>query len=206
MFSALIDSGCSHSFISSDIVSQYSIACTSLSSPLKLTLFDGSFSGYITHAVELLIKFSDMSSDMWTFLETTLSTGCDLALGLDWLCSRNPSIDWSNGSVSLGTLNGSIGTSSFTVYKPVMAASRVGDSLAPPASNPSDSDSVSKPCELQTSAPGEQSSEILPNVEVINASAFCSLIEEGPLVFVIVMPSIESLITATVPCKSVPMF
>jgi hypothetical protein len=56
-------------------------------------------------------------------------------------------------------------------------------------------DLASKPCELRASAPGKQSSETPLDIDVIDAPAFCSLIEEGPLTFGIVMPSIESLIT-----------
>ena len=198
-FSALIDSGCSHSFISSEIVSKHHLIRSSLPKPLKLTLFDGSFSGHITHSVSLPLIFSDHSSDTWTFLETTLAHGCHFALGLDWLRARNPLIDWSNGSVSLGTTNGSIGNSSLAAYMSGMAAHSAEDSLAPSASSYSSHPSTTAPLDRdhRNPAPGEQSVDTLAlDIEVIDPTAFCSVIKEGPLAFGIIMPSIESLISA----------
>jgi hypothetical protein len=200
-FSALIDCGCSHSFISSDLVAEYNIPRNPLSKPLKLVLFDGSFSGYITSSVDLPIRFSDNSSDVWTFLETTLSSECHFALGLDWLRSRNPTINWSDGSVSLGTPSSSVGKTTLAAYKYVMAAPSAKELLAPFASPesslPNSPTLVSVDRDPRNYAPGEQSVEpFKSDIEIIDASAFCSLIEEGPLTFGIVMPSIESPILA----------
>ena len=193
----LIDSGCSHSFISDSIVSLYALPRKSLPKPLKLTLFDGSFSGFISHSVELTFNFSDNSSDTWTFLETTLSHECQLALGLDWLRTRNPKIDWSSGSVSLGTLSSSIGTPSLAAYKFGMAACPSQDILASSATSVHTSTSTSKDRDLRSQAPGEFSVELSQiDIEIIEPSAFCTLIEEGPLAFGIVMPSLESSISA----------
>ncbi len=165
---------------------------------MKLTLFDGSFSGYVSHSVELPFRFSDNSSDAWTFLETTISNDCQVALGLDWLRSRNPSIDWSIGSVSLGTSNSSVGSPSLAAYKSSMAALASLDSLASSVAPPvppflSASSTISSvDRDPRSTAPGEQLIETSPDIEIIDPSAFCALIEEGPLTFGIVMPTIES--------------
>lgn len=194
-FLALIDCGCSHSFISSDIVEKYSLPRSVLPRQLKLTLFDGSFSGFITHSVKVPFQFSDNHSDTWTFLETTLSSDCQLALGLDWLRSRNPSIDWSTGTVSLGTPPGSVGNSSFAAYSAGMAAHSEEESLAP--SSPSSSVPSSVDRDLRIPAPGEQLTENpVTDIEILDASAFCSMIEEGPLAFGIVLPPRESSVFA----------
>jgi hypothetical protein len=121
-FSALIDCGCSHSFISSDIVSKFSLPHKSLQNHLKLTLFDGSLSNYITHSVKLLIKFLNGLNNCWTFFETTLSLNCHFTLGLNWLCTQNPQINWATGSVSLGSLE-PVGTSSLAAYSEDMTVS-----------------------------------------------------------------------------------
>src|ERR1700753_4490377 len=72
-------------------------------------------------------------------------------------------------------------------------------SLAPSASSYSSHPSTTAPLDRdhRNPAPGEQSVDTLAlDIEVIDPNAFCSVIKEGPLAFGIIMPSIESLISA----------
>ena len=103
-FAALLDCGCSHSFISSDLVSKFRLSRKSLLKPIKLTLFDGSAPNVIKNTVEVPIRFSSGLIENWSFFETTLAEGYHFALGLDWLRHRNPSIDWSNSTLSFGSV------------------------------------------------------------------------------------------------------
>src|ERR1700744_5576806 len=103
-FAALLDCGCSHSFISSDLVSKFRLSRKSLLKPIKLTLFDGSAPNVIKNTVEVPIRFSSGLIENWSFFETTLAEGYHFALGLDWLHHRNPSIDWSNSTLSFGSV------------------------------------------------------------------------------------------------------
>ena len=195
-FAALIDCGCSHSFISCDIVSKYSLSRISLPRPLKLTLFDGSSPSFVTHSVELSFRFENGTLDSFRFLETTLSLDCQFALGLDWLRSRNPVINWAQGTLALGVPSEPLG---ILVREAPLGSVRPQskDQLATFATSCL-SDHSSQDRDLRTSAPGE--SVIGPlvsvDIDIVDPSAFCSLIEEGPLTFGIIMPSIESSISA----------
>ena len=195
-FQALIDSGCSDSFISSETVTKYSLPRQPLPNRLKLILFDGSLAGYITHYVELNFNLSNNIPDSWKFYETILSNNCQFAFGLDWLSTRNPMIDWSTGAVSLGTPSRPIGNSNLAAYKFVMAAPIAKDTLASFQSTPSTSASVSLDRYHRNGTPGESAELPEFDIELIGASAFCSLIEEGPLTIGMMMLSSESLITA----------
>ena len=199
-FSALVDCGCSHSFVSTDIVSRYSIPRKSLRKPLKLMLFDGSHVNSIYFEVELPIRFLTGTIDKWTFLETVLSPGCHFAFGLDWLRSRNPSIDWVAGTVTLPASE-PLGTPSLAAYSDNMAAPKPQDPLASCANSANSANSgvsSSQDRDLRTNAPGEQVDETSQStdISIVDPSAFCLIIEEGPLMFGIVMPSIESSISA----------
>ena len=98
----LIDSGSSRSFIDSRFVSDQGIPTTKLPLPLTLRLFDGSIapSGKISDCIQTQFRLPLLPSETWNFLVTPLDSSCDLVLGLDWLRSRNPIVDWKSGEVA----------------------------------------------------------------------------------------------------------
>ena len=77
---------------------------TSLRRPLKLRLFDGSSTsaGLIQSFTKLKIRFPDGTEHSVRFLVTRLHPAAQLVLGLDWLRTSNPHIDWSEGTLSFG--------------------------------------------------------------------------------------------------------
>jgi Retroviral aspartyl protease len=204
VFSALIDCGCTNSFISCDLVTQYALPCKSLSKLLRLTLFDRSFSGYITHSVDLTFKFKNELSDSWTFLQTKLSSDCQFTLSLNWLHSQNPTIDWASGMFAFKphvelTLEPSepLGIP-FAKYPIDMFAQKSKDSLATFANSLENSPDVnSKDRNLPIPTPGERNVDLCPaDIAIVDPPAFCSIIEEGSLMFAICMPTLKSSISA----------
>ena len=86
----LLDSGCSHSFISNSLISDLALPLDPLKRSLTLRLFDGSVApcGPITHKIAAEFKLPYMDPESWTFLATDLDPSCDVVLGLDWLRSQ----------------------------------------------------------------------------------------------------------------------
>jgi Retroviral aspartyl protease len=162
LFSVLINCRCTNSFISCDLVNQHSLPRKSLPKHLKITLFDRSFSGYITHSIDITFEFENKISDSWTFLQMKLSPNCQFALGLNWLRSQNPTIDWTLRMFAFDPyiepsleLSEPLGIP-FTKYPVDMFTRKSKDSLATFAKSLENfSDMNSKDHNLQIPAPGE---------------------------------------------------
>ena len=103
---ALLDSGCTRSFIDRGLVRRTKAKTTPLPHPLSLKLFDGSNArdGRLRDYTKLEFTVTDMRdpvSETFDFLITDLDPSISMALGYDWLAERNPQIDWKNGAISM---------------------------------------------------------------------------------------------------------
>ncbi|KAG6875363.1 hypothetical protein C0993_009582 [Termitomyces sp. T159_Od127] len=95
--STLVDSGAINNFIDKSLAT---LAATpqKLPLPIHLTLFDGSSTsaGDITHYVQTTLTFANSQQQDLQLLMTHLHASAPLILGLSWLHSTNPCIDWRN--------------------------------------------------------------------------------------------------------------
>jgi len=91
----LLDSGATHCFIDSSFVSDHRLPVCTLPHPLRLHLFDGSYSpDPITYEVTIPILFDVAHTILVTFLVTPLDPDISAVLGISWLCQHNPSVNW----------------------------------------------------------------------------------------------------------------
>ena len=101
--SALIDSGASDNFIDSSLLKHTSLPMTALRNPIRLELFDGSptTAGFITHSINLDVLYPSGDPVTLTFLITALHPSAQIVLGMPWLQTTNPTIDWTSGTVTI---------------------------------------------------------------------------------------------------------
>jgi len=93
---ALVDSGATHNFISTEIVNKFEIPFDRIT-PQQLMLADGSKS-FCTGSVELTFKVEEKTCDE-KFMVADIKYTC--ILGKPWLTNNNPGIDWTNNLLSL---------------------------------------------------------------------------------------------------------
>ena len=93
-FSALLDSGSSHCFISPKIIKKFSLPTQPVSPPCHLHMLDGQSSIYITQKLCIHITFTSGDTHPVTFFVAPLDSSCEAVLGLDWLVTYNPLVDW----------------------------------------------------------------------------------------------------------------
>lgn len=99
---ALVDSGTSDSFLDSAFARKHGLKPRKLLSPRNLRLFDGGLApaGPITHSIALKIVPPNGKVHSHLFLLSTLDPSAPIVLGIDWLSSLNPSIDWETSDLS----------------------------------------------------------------------------------------------------------
>jgi len=97
---ALLDSGVTHCFLDSSLVSDHRFPVRTLPQPLHLCLFDGSFSADpIVYEVTLPICFDHTHTIPITFLVTPLDPDITAVLGISWLRQLNLLIDWASSHI-----------------------------------------------------------------------------------------------------------
>src|SRR5882724_9768150 len=103
--SALIDSGATSNFLDSSLATSPPFVLEPLDHPIALCLFDGkpATAGFIHESVNTSISFADHSTQSLSLLVMKLHLSTLIVLGLPWLRSTNPMIDWSALSLSLKT-------------------------------------------------------------------------------------------------------
>ena len=97
----LIDSRCTRSFIDQSLLTNSSCKAFPIDPPITLRLFDGTVaqSGAISSYTDLDFQIISLAPDRFRFLATCLDPSVWIALGYDWLLTRNPNIDWITGRV-----------------------------------------------------------------------------------------------------------
>src|SRR5882724_9264523 len=95
--SALIDSWATSNFLDSSLAASPPFVLEPLDHLIALCLFDGkpAMAGFIHESVNTSISFADHSTQSLSLLVTKLHLSALIVLGLPWLRSTNPMIDWS---------------------------------------------------------------------------------------------------------------
>jgi hypothetical protein len=97
---ALLDSGATHCFIDSVLVSDHRLPTTPLPHPMRLCLFDGSFAPKnILYEVTIPVSFAPGKILPVSFLVTPLDPEISTVIGLRWLRQYNPLVDWTNNRI-----------------------------------------------------------------------------------------------------------
>ncbi|CEL56021.1 hypothetical protein RSOLAG1IB_02035 [Rhizoctonia solani AG-1 IB] len=96
----LIDSGATSNFISPTIVEKLQIPKKSLETPRVVRMLDGTLSetGKIWHEVEITVGIQNHIHPI-SFLVCPIGKH-EAILGMRWLSSKNPKIEWSNGIIT----------------------------------------------------------------------------------------------------------
>ena len=95
---ALLDSGATATYISQDFVRDHRIPKVKLATPIYAYNADDSLNSTpITHRVKLLCHYKEHASYEWFFVTDIGSK--DMVVGMTWLRSHNPDIDWKKGKV-----------------------------------------------------------------------------------------------------------
>ena len=99
---AMVDCGATALFISQEFVRTHRVRTYRLRRQVPLYNIDGSpnRAGGITHFARLLLQVRDFEN-RYNFLVTNLGPE-DVVLGLPWLRSVNPEIDWKRGALNMG--------------------------------------------------------------------------------------------------------
>src|SRR5882724_8974689 len=95
--STLINSGATLNFVDLSLAALPPFVMEPLDRPITLCLFDGkpATAGFIHESVHISVSFADCSTQSLSLLVTKLHPSAPIVLGLPWLRSTNPTIDWS---------------------------------------------------------------------------------------------------------------
>ena len=158
---ALIDSGLSNCFIDTQFARKNKLP-TTLITPVKLKLLDGSSRNIITENLEIPITFPSGETTTLHLFVTPLDSSCSLVLGYDWLFRYNPLIDWTRGRITFRSeiLEGSAPTST----------SRPALLPAPPSMEPPTP--PTPPMVTPPTPPVDSPTPSAPSISLINATAF----------------------------------
>jgi len=185
--SGLVDSGSSHCFVDPAFIDSNSLPFYEIP-PVILRLLDGSVGAMITHAADIIVRFSTNDIITVSFYITKLDSSSAFVFGHNWLHRYNPSIDWSASQILyFRKLPPSVPSSAPSGPNVSLEDSPV--SSAPSASVPkpsvsSDSDSSSDPL-------GNSS---LPSVSFINAAAYARLARiKGNTIFTVTISNSDSI-------------
>ena len=102
-FSALLDSGASHCFLSPKIVKKFKLHTNPVKPPLPLSMFDGTSVIYVTEQLSINVSFPDGVTHHIAFFVAPLDPTCDAVLGLNWLSKYNLLVDWSLCQITFHT-------------------------------------------------------------------------------------------------------
>ena len=104
---ALLDSGATATYISSSFVADHQIPTQQLPQPIYAYNADDSLnSTAITHRAKLTCRFKEHVSTEWFFVTDIGSK--TMIIGMTWLRSHNPEIDWRTGKVVFSVVQPSV--------------------------------------------------------------------------------------------------
>src|SRR5882724_9813058 len=94
--STLIDLGATSNFLDSSLAALPPFVLEPLDHPIALCLFNGkpATAGFIHESVNISVSFAGYSNHSLCLLVTKLHPSAPIVLGLSWLQSTNPMIDW----------------------------------------------------------------------------------------------------------------
>src|SRR5882724_6311239 len=103
--SALIDSGATSNFLDSSLATFPTFVLEPLDRLIALCLFDGkpATAGFIHESVNISVSFADYSTQSLSLLVMKLHPSAPIVIGLPWLRSTNPTINWSALSLTFKT-------------------------------------------------------------------------------------------------------
>src|SRR5882724_669024 len=103
--SALIDSGATSNLLDSSLAASPTFVLEPLDCPITLCLFDGkpATARFIHESVNIAVLFADHLTQSLSLLVMKLHPSTLIILGLPWLRSTNPMIDWSALSLTFKT-------------------------------------------------------------------------------------------------------
>jgi hypothetical protein len=95
----MVNSGCTHTCINEETVTQQAIPQVKLPKPIKCTNLDGSISGnkLITDFVKVNMNINSHKENIDAIV--TRLDSADIFVGYDWLTKHNPMINWENGTI-----------------------------------------------------------------------------------------------------------
>jgi hypothetical protein len=194
---AMIDSGATISFIHQNLAKQFDLPLVQRLLPIALA--NGSIHTS-HHATRLVMQSSPDHFDVQTFQLITLGN-YSLILGMDWLKSHNPSIDWEKRTV---TLSGNP-KHYFSALSP-LARSTLPESLPEFQSQPRSSapPSVSRPTPIQIVYPPVKTvpqprNPSMTDIAVVSNAGFCQLLKQKQGVgYMMDISQVEELSAATV--------
>lgn len=99
-FFPLVDSGADESFIDESIVNQHSIPVVPLSDTRTIYAVNGSVLAQVTHQTQPVTMLTSGNHREEIQLFVIRSPHSPLILGLPWLKTHNPHLDWSKGTVN----------------------------------------------------------------------------------------------------------
>jgi hypothetical protein len=197
---ALLDSGATHCFIDSSLVSDHCLPSTPLLKPLRLHLFDGSYAPeLIDYKVTIPVQFAPGTILLVSFLVTPLDPDISAVIGLSWLHQHNPLVDWANNRINFRTPDLLIphpptqDSSSTVAHPPPVASTPVTSTPAVPTAitlvspvstpqlpTPVIPTPVATPASPAPSAPSPLLCGANPvSVSFVNAAAFQTLTQHG---------------------------
>jgi len=134
---ALLDSGAQGSFIDFHLVSQHHLSLTPLAQSIRLQMADGQVSsaGPVTHTTQVSFSISE-HHESFAFHVTSLKHH-SIILGIDWLHTHNPAINWRQRKISFAdpfcnkNCRSSYSVSSLSAYLDLLVASLDHETLEP---------------------------------------------------------------------------
>ena len=133
---ALLDSGATHCFIDSSLVSDHRLPTTLLPQPMRLRLFDGSYAPEdIQYEVTVPVHFAPGKILPVSFLVTPLDPDVSAVIGLRWLRQHNPLVDWANNRIEFRTTDNSVPSFPSTISNDQMQFDLASASPTPSATS-----------------------------------------------------------------------
>ena len=155
---ALLDSGSSHCFIDFDFAKLHNLHLRSIP-PIPLRLFDGSLAGNISFSIDLPVTFPSGHTQDLSFYVTKLDSPSTAVLGLNWLTTYNPLVDWSSRTIS------------FPPAVSVSAPVSVPQDLAKSSEQSPTAVPPQPPVESSDSVPPPPNPPSVPSVSLVGAAA-----------------------------------
>jgi hypothetical protein len=193
----MIDSGATISFIHQNLAKQYNLPL--VQRPLPIALANGSIHTS-HHATRVVMQSSPTHFEVQTFQLITLGN-YSLILGMDWLRTHNPSVDWKERTVSLScspkhNFSALSPLARVTLPKSLPEFQTQSRSSAPPVVSPPARPQIIYP-PVKTIKPARNPT--LLDISLVSNATFCQLLRQKETMgYMMDVTQIEELSTASV--------